>query len=153
MENLALPEQIPVSQRQAGPVSGAAPLRSRRPATTGSVVPGNHTQTYASSCSEFIRRWAATLDDPAGQQRQPVFLAVENGREFGWIRSEQAHAYQTGHLEGGADSDRRVPVLHLAERLLIDMGPVGEIPGCHATAAPCRRNLQTQDSDGVECLG
>jgi hypothetical protein len=101
----------------------------------------------------MLRRWVATVDNPAGQQRQPVLLAVEDGREFGWIRSEQADADEAGHLEGGADGDGRVSVFDLAEGLGRDMGPVSEIPGCHATAPARRRNLQTQYPDGVECLG
>src|SRR5277367_2979521 len=101
-----------------------SPTRSRRPATTGSILPGSHAQTNAWSCSELIRRWVATVDDPAGQQREPVLLAVEDGREFGWIRSEQAHADKAGQFEGGTDGDGRVPVFDLAEGLRSDMGPV-----------------------------
>jgi hypothetical protein len=33
------------------------------------------------------------------------------------------------------------------------MGPVGEIPGCHATSPPRHRDLQTQYPDRVDCLG
>ena len=45
------------------------------------------------------------------------------------------------------------PCSTLLRVFVSDMGPVGEIPGCHATAPARRRNLQTQYPDGVECLG